>query len=306
MLRRLRRRVSSVFRRGLDGKDVPSLYTEDSNGFRDSAGSNTNTYTVADGVNACTVASYRGIRIHSRHTDHVQEQSHGGTTGVTPSPRTSRTVTERQIRPPAPESTSTMASTAVAPGYYRPVSASILGGLEEETQQLDAAHPAVPEGPRTTLPSIQAGSRGQGQARPIFQYRATNPAILHDFGYIFAPGPQSSQRAASDGQTRESTTTTSGSRGYGPPSQTLFSGFDEPEQPRSKERNGASHGQTSPLQPQPGGTPILSSTTAAVHSNNPYANLIEARQNAMTTNFLRSQQDLGGGELPDFPGDEHG
>lgn len=310
MLRRLRRKASSLFRRSLGGKDVPSLYgddqapsfSEDWSIFRDSTGPNMD--ALAAGMNACTEASYRGIGINSRRTDHVQEQSHGETTRVTPSPYTSRTVTERQIRAPATEPSRAMSSSTVAPCYYRPVSASILDGLDEETQQ-DAGNPVVPNDPRATLPPIQPKLRGQGQTRPAFQYRATNPAILDDFGDIFAPAPQASRRAASDGQIQEPSSTGNASRGYRPPSQALFSGFDEAEQPRPEEKVGVSHGHTSPLQPASGSAPVLS-PPAAVQSNNPYAKLIEHRQNAMTTNFLRSQHDLGGGELPAFPADEQG
>ncbi|OIW27611.1 hypothetical protein CONLIGDRAFT_441211 [Coniochaeta ligniaria NRRL 30616] len=192
-----------------------------------------------------------------------------------------------------------MASSAVARGYYRPVNASILDGFESEAER-GASDSTVTENNINTVPSISLGLQSQPPARPAFQYRATNPAILNDFGDGASQNVPPNRRAASDGQLPLSSSSTTASSGYRPQSD-----FEEVSQPHGALNMGLRPSQTGPPQVQSRSTPALASSTPA-QSNNPYAGLIEARQNAMTTNFLRSQDSLAGGGLPPYPGDEYG
>lgn len=308
MLRRLRQKASRVFQRGGDKTDLSPLSKSDcspppSREYSDIpkyfAGLSTDAFD--DGVKSYTAASDGGF--NPPDTDQVQGQPQAGATEITPSSKP-RTVTDQESPGLAPRLPTAMASSAVARGYYRPVNPSILDGFEPEAER-DASDSRVTESSTSRVPSIPLEPNSQPPPRPVFQYRATNPAILSDFGNDFSETAPSNRRTASDGQLPESTSSTNARPGYRPPPQARASDFEEVSQPRRAMNIGLRPSQTGPPRMQSQTTPAFTSITPA-GSSNPYAGLIEARQNAMTTNFLRSQDSLAGGELPPYPGDEYG
>lgn len=290
MLRRLRHKASKLLRRGWKRKDIASFYSSDSPSLPSRQRSSLSEHFTGGVVDASVdpnAAAYSG-KAHLRDTDIVKSKPQVDITGVAPEP----------------ECSAVMASSAVARGYYRPVSASILDDFEPKPEQ-GPSNSIVPQS--TRLQSVRSGPKTQIlRAQPGFRYRATNPAILDDFGESLLTTSRPSQGAASDAQIPGSSSETNVNRGYRPPSQAVFSDFNEKAQPeRQRLINGDSRPtQTGPAQEQPPSTSASASTTL-LGSNNPYADLVRSRQNAMTTDFPPSQDQVASGELPPFAGDEN-
>lgn len=208
------------------------------------------------------------------------------------------------------QSRTSMASPAASRPYYRPFNASIL--------ELDGIQPENEPGRRprsAVVVPVMSGSSSSLPAptvtmtTPAFRYLPTNPAIFGDF--TEQSSPETARRTLSDGQRRQlpesSTNTTTSRRGYRPTSQSILAGFDEDLSSIQDTAHGPGRARSSPahVHLRHLSTTSTNSTTPA-QTSNPYVQLIEARQNAMTVNFLRSQENLEDGELPAYPRDENG
>jgi hypothetical protein len=241
-LRRFRRLTSSLFSRSTDGRNTAAHNSYNSSSIE-------KLELEASIVNLDTAGCYSGSQ--TGRTDHAQNA------WTEPSSHIVSDLPDRT------ESLGDMASSAVAGSYYRPVSASILGDFEQQTER-DVQGMTLLGSLQTTPSYVLPEERAQSQTRLVFRYQQTNPAILGGYGDDTA-------------QAR--------------PGQNPDTAVNPSHPPHSHVRADR--------------RPAASASTS-VQSNNPYANLIEARQNAMTTKFLRDQEHLAQEGLPRFPGDDFG
>lgn len=310
MLRRLGQKASGVFGRGSDKEDLalssPSdctslLIREDSDTPKVFTGPS---FDYAEGRGKSYCAFMRG----SYHTDHIKRQPQVGETEATPSPN--HTVRDRETSPPTSKPSSVMASSAVGGSFYRPVNPSILAGFDSEPDE-DAPTPTVTMSREETPSPRRPGPQIQPPARPTFQYR-----VIEEIGRLEEDRPSREEIRLTVEREREEKKRQkeryiqrqrqkNASQDRPSPSQAPLSVFDEATEPSHGLNTGLVRTENGPPPVQPQSRPASASTIPA-RSNNPYVGLIEARQNAMTTNFLRSQHTLVGGQLPPYPDDEYG
>lgn len=240
----------------------------------------------------------------------------------------------KRQRPPAVASTSrppvskgrdrerrTMASSSAIPGsYYGPINPSILDFIEvEENRGVTEATPGQQTKPRTPpdrpglgpaagepVSSVARGTAGASStsastppARPTagFSYGAPNPALFGGFDDGDSAGvPVADERATQIGRLQEECAA----------SPQPFTGV---RLTRSRSRSrGARTKQSAPRgqQKQQAAAVAASSSRPADGVSNPYYNIIASRQNAMTVEFLRSQEIMTFDDLPEFPVDDFG
>lgn len=310
MLGRLRQKASGILGRGSDKEDLALSSPSDCTSLLTRECSDTPkvftglSFDYAEGRGK----SYFALMSESYQTDHVQRQSQAGGT-VTPTPN-NYIVRDQEISRLTPKPSSVMASSAVGGGFYRPVNPSILAGFDSEPDE-DAPVPTVTMRREDTPSSRRPGPQSQPPARPTFQYR-----VIEEIGRFENDRPSEECIRLTVEREREEKKRSkerymlrqrqkNASQDQPSPSQTPLSVFDEATEPGRGLNAGLVPTQTGPPQVQPPSTPASASTIPA-RSNNPYVGLIEARQNAMTTNFLRSQHTLAGGQLPPYPDDEYG